>query len=69
MSDLEKLKEVLDNQAERGIRDGYWVALDYTEKKQDGTVTLQLERLGVDFVFSTKGRLLGMSNRGGKESL
>ena len=74
MSDLAKLKEMLDNQAERGIRSGDWERLDYKEVKHkkkkvdellppitDG-ITLTIETVEVEFFFSRSGRLIGMYN-------
>ena len=61
MSDFTKLKEVLENQAERGIKSGNWLELTYfIERGTDITLTVPL--IKVDFVFTLKGRLIGMFN-------
>ena len=63
MSDLSKLKEVLDNQAERGITSGDWDRLTYlVEKSTDGEPVLKLHDLAVGFVFTKAGRLIGAYN-------
>ncbi len=70
MSDLSKLKEILDNQAERGIRSGNWDRLDYKEQRRtakesgisEDSITLTIEALEVGFAFTIRGRLLGMYN-------
>jgi len=63
MSDLTKLKEILNNQAERGIKSGDWKRLDYKEDSLDlkeFDITLRIENVEIGFVFTKRGRLLGI---------
>jgi hypothetical protein len=61
MSDLTKLKQILANQAERGVRD--WGELSHAAiQTKKGEVTLEIKSLQVGFVFSKNGRLLGAYN-------
>jgi len=65
MSDLSKLKEILDNQAERGIKSGDWPRLEYEQRAHDdelGGTRLVIDTLQVGFCFSKNGRLLGAYN-------
>lgn len=62
MTDLDKLKEVLDNQAERGIKSGDWDRLTYAVKREDSNLFLSLDGLKVVFKFTQRGRLLGAYN-------
>jgi len=63
MSDLTKLKEILDHQSPKGIKSGDWKALEYLqEKDEDNYIKLRIESLEVGFLFSPRGRLVGMYN-------
>ena len=63
MSDLTKLKEILENQAKRGIKSGDWKRLDYrSDFDTDDGWTLRIDSLQVGFQFSKHGRLIGMWN-------
>lgn len=62
-SDLEAMKAVLDNQAERGIKSGDWPELKYEIiPSEKGSISLRIESLEVGFCFTAKGRLLGAYN-------
>lgn len=63
MSDLSKLKEILKNQKEEGIKSEDWKRLDYKIEKTHEDITLRIDSLEVGFVFSLKGRLIGAYNR------
>jgi hypothetical protein len=61
-TDLEKMKEILDNQAERGIKSGNWNRLEYEIENVDSDITLKIPNVNIGIVFSKKGRLLGIYN-------
>lgn len=63
MTDLQKLKEVLDNQAERGIKELGYDRLAYTMEGKD---MLYISSLRIGFVFTKGGRLLGIYNNQGR---
>lgn len=59
ITDLTKLKEILENQAERGIESGEWDRLDSTATTDQGfNVCIDSIRMG--FRFSDRGRLIAM---------
>lgn len=64
LTDLEKLKEVLLNQAERGIKSGDWTELEAEQSRNGGDklLTLEIKNLEVTFVFTLRGRLIGAYN-------
>lgn len=65
MSDLTKLKEVLDNQAERGIRRGDWDRCEYKvvgDNGDSGNHRLEIASLSIGFIFSPRGRFIGIYN-------
>ena len=62
MTHLKMLKELLDGQAERGIKLGGWERLEYDQKYPPGGIALRIDNLQVEFVFTKKGRLLGAYN-------
>lgn len=64
MSDLSKLKDILDNQAECGIRSGEFVELSYEEETvlHENQWWLYIPSLSAKFIFSKVGRLLGAYN-------
>lgn len=63
MSDLSKLKEILDNQAERGIKSGDWPRLEYQQILLRGEeIKLEIKNLEIVFCFSERGRLIGAYN-------
>ena len=62
MSDLDKLKAILDHQAERGIRSGKHERLSYYEVNFSEGTDLKIPSLKVGFQFSLNGRLLGAYN-------
>ena len=65
MSDLTKLKEVLDNQKKRKIvKSAEWNPLDYgiVKNTEDKDITLKIYSEQIGFVFTLKGRLIGMYN-------
>ena len=59
MTDLDKLKSILDNQAERGIKSGDWDRLDYTVSTGDEAAVI-IDSVQVGFRFTSAGRLIGM---------
>ena len=61
-TDLEKLKEILSNQAERGINGAYRQADDYEETGSALRIVVKLWRDKVTFVFTPEGRFIGMHN-------
>jgi hypothetical protein len=63
MSDLSKLKKILDNQTEQEFKSGDWPRLEYKEKhhKEEG-IRLVIDSLQVGFFFSERGRLIGAYN-------
>jgi len=64
MSDLTKLKEILDNQQQKGVKSGDWKQLDYIVRKNETCkdITLTIINIQVGFVFTLRGRLIGMYN-------
>lgn len=62
MSDLSKLKEVLQTQQQKGIKSGDWKPLHYTTTKDADSITISIESLEVGFSFSLRGRLQGIFN-------
>jgi len=62
MSDLTKLREILDNQAERGIKSGDWDRLTYIQTNNSEGIDLDIGSVCVGFRFSSEGRLLGIYN-------
>ena len=63
MSYLMKLKEILENQAERGIESGDWDRLNYTLSAgiDEGAIVM-IEAVHIGFHFSRSGRLIGIYN-------
>ena len=61
MTDLQKLKSILDNQAERGIKSGDWKDLSDFRMEENNT-HLVLNCVQVAFCFTKNGRLIGMGN-------
>lgn len=62
MTDLQKLKEVLENQAERGIKNGDWNDLKFEVKQKGSQIELTIPSVSVGFCFTSQGRLLGIFN-------
>lgn len=62
LTDLEKLKEVLLNQAERGINTGDWPEAEATIAREDFDYHLKIESAKVVFVFNRNQRFKGMFN-------
>lgn len=63
MTDLEKLKEVLLNQAQRGIDSGEWPECEATtEKAENDQTILKIETVKIGFVFNRNGRFVGIFN-------
>lgn len=62
MSDLEKLKEILDNQAERGIRTDGLERCDYEIEELYGRLRLAINSREIAFVFTRNGRFMGIYN-------
>lgn len=63
MSDLSTLKGIIENQVEKGIRNGDWPRHRYSVSKIDvHHFRLKIEDLQVGFVFSRKGRFIGAYN-------
>jgi hypothetical protein len=62
MSDLTKLKEILDNQAERGINSGDWNRALYRTEKTEAGIYIHIHSDDVGFAFTKKGRFVGISN-------
>jgi len=64
MTDLEKLKEVFLNQAERGIKSGDYDETECTvEPNTEGSgQILKVPSLQVGFVFNRNGRFVGAYN-------
>lgn len=62
MSDLTKLQDILDNQAERGIKSGDWPELSYERENRGYAIYLHIEPIEVGFAFSRAGRLIGAFN-------
>ena len=65
MTDLAKLKSILYNQAKRGILEGYPRLDEYyiAGGRSSGTCkVLQIDSIKVGFVFTNKGRILGIYN-------
>ncbi|MCK4359159.1 MAG: hypothetical protein KAW92_10550 [Candidatus Cloacimonetes bacterium] len=62
MSDLSKLKEVLENQQKKSIRSGGWKRLDYSVDRDEVSkeITLIIDAIDVGVVFTLKGRLIGI---------
>ena len=64
MSDLTKLKEILDNQQPKGVKagweqlGGYRIERDNMEKE----INLSIDNVCVGFVFTLRGRLKGIYN-------
>lgn len=61
MTDLTKLKEILENQAERGIKSGDWERLCYTVTTDQG-FSVVIDSIKIGFLFSERGRLIGIWN-------
>ena len=62
MSDLCKLKEILDNQAKRGIKSGDWPKLEYEEERIMDSICIKIEVEKIGFCFTKNGRLIGIYN-------
>ena len=63
MTDLEKLKEVLLNQAQRGIDSGEWPECEATAERGENSQTiLRIDALQIGFVFNRNGRFVGAFN-------
>ena len=62
MSDLTKLKEILDNQQQKGVKSGDWKQLDYkiVKDEENKEITLIIDSIDVGAVFTLRGRLIGM---------
>lgn len=62
MTHLKMLKELLDGQAERGIKSGDWPRLEWEEERKPDHIILTINNLEIGFAFTFKGRLLGAFN-------
>ena len=68
MSDLEKIKSVLENQQRKGVRSGNWQDLtDFRESVDDfpeggESITIHLDTVKVGICFTLKGKLIGIYN-------
>jgi hypothetical protein len=63
MSDLEMFKQILENQAESGIRSGDWQRCEYEEVELDRAVDIKIPSLQIAFRFRiTNGRFIGVVN-------
>lgn len=64
MTHLEMLKEILEGQQERGIREGNWERTDYTKDKGifHGSTEINIPSSKIVFVFNRNGRFVGMLN-------
>ena len=62
MTDIEKLKEVLLNQQERGIKSRDWDECEAVIEERHGRKHLRIESLKVTFVFTKSGRFIGAFN-------
>ena len=61
MTDLQKLKSILDNQQEKGIKSGDWDRVD-DYYMSDNNKRLSIESVSVIFRFTSKGRFVGICN-------
>lgn len=61
-SDLSRLKDILENQAERGISSGDWTRLESELRETPTGYELVISSMCIGFAFSSRGRLLGMFN-------
>jgi hypothetical protein len=63
-TDLEKLKEIFENQSEKSIKvHGYEDLSKYNiDKRFDNTFQLTLEELQIGFCFNSRGRIVGIYN-------
>ena len=61
MTDLQKLKSILDNQQERGIQSGDWDRMD-DYYMSDSNKLLIINTASLSFRFTSKGRFIGISN-------
>jgi len=62
MSDLSKLKEVLSNQRKKEINSGDYKQLAYRIDKDDECISLEIDSVEIGFVFTLRGRLVGIYN-------
>ena len=63
MTDLIKLKEILDNQQERGVREGIWERTEYIEQRVGNKdIDIIIENMKIGFTFNKKGRFKGIYN-------
>ena len=62
LTDLQKLKEVLLNQIERGIKTGDWPEAEATITRGDFDYHLKIESARVVFVFNRNQRFKGIFN-------
>jgi hypothetical protein len=64
MTDLEKLKEILNNQDGNAVWSGNWERLSFEEKPstQENNILLIIDSLEVGFSFSKNGHLIGAFN-------
>lgn len=64
MTDLEKLKAILDNQQERGVASGDWNRCEYEEWKDNanGRQMINVPADKVEFIFNRNGRFVGIVN-------
>lgn len=62
MTDLKKLKEVLENQQERGIQKGDYSRAVYVEKTDERGTYLSIDCEQIGFRFNKNGRFVGIFN-------
>lgn len=62
LTDLEKLKEVLLNQAEHGIKTNDWPEAEATITRESSDYHLEIESAKVVFVFNRNQRFKGIFN-------
>lgn len=63
MTDLEKVRSVLDNQQERGITSGDWDRCECEFTELDRNLhELKLKGLSISFYFNQRGRFVGIAN-------
>ncbi len=61
MTDLQKLKSLLDNQQEKGIKSGKWDRVDDYYQGDDSR-DLTINSVEISFKFTSKGRFIGICN-------
>ena len=62
MTHLKMLKEILDNQKERGIKTGDWKRCEYDVVESPDCITVHISSVEVGFSFTLKGRFEGIFN-------